>query len=278
MYAEPSPLPAGSPAGSGRCTGRRTASSGSTALRLDRRAADPRPGGDRPSSSTSTSSTAWCGASPGPRRLFGRDVLAPVPERPDPVLRGGHRAWAWRSCSDDLPAHLTRTRRSARFDPPVATGVEESAMATLLVITVLLPLARASSSSWRRGWTHRSARSIALGTALATLAFSLILLVRVPDRAWSTPQFAFGDGGGAVRLELAGAARHPVRAGARRDQPLAVRADGAADDPGDLRLVGVGARSGRRRITPCCWPSRPGCSGSSRASTSCSSTSSSSSR
>ena len=51
-------------------------------------------------------------------------------------------------------------------------------MATLLLITVLLPLASSLVLFLGPRRDARSARSIALGTALVTLAFSLILLVR----------------------------------------------------------------------------------------------------
>ena len=69
-------------------------------------------------------------------------------------------------------------------------------MATLLLITVLLPLASSLVLFLGPGRDYRSARSIALGTALVTLALSLILLVRFRTGV-VTPQFAFGGGGGA---------------------------------------------------------------------------------
>ena len=68
-------------------------------------------------------------------------------------------------------------------------------MATLLLITVLLPLASSLVLFLGPRRDARSARSIALGTALATLAFSLILLLRFRTGV-VTPQFAFGEEGG----------------------------------------------------------------------------------
>jgi NADH-quinone oxidoreductase subunit M len=68
-------------------------------------------------------------------------------------------------------------------------------MATLLLITVLLPLASSLFLFLGPRRDARSARSIALGTALVTLAFSLILLVRFRTGV-VTPQFAFGESGG----------------------------------------------------------------------------------
>ena len=68
-------------------------------------------------------------------------------------------------------------------------------MATLLLITVLLPLASSLFLFLGPRRDVRSARSIALGTALVTLALSLILLVRFRTGV-VTPQFAFGEAGG----------------------------------------------------------------------------------
>ena len=50
-------------------------------------------------------------------------------------------------------------------------------MATLLVITVLLPLAGSLALFLSPRLEQKTARAVALATALATLAFTLILLV-----------------------------------------------------------------------------------------------------
>ena len=68
-------------------------------------------------------------------------------------------------------------------------------MATLLLITVLLPLASSLFLFLGPSRDVRSARSIALGTALVTLALSLVLLIRFQTGV-VTPQFAFGQEGG----------------------------------------------------------------------------------
>src|SRR3954454_23002269 len=68
-------------------------------------------------------------------------------------------------------------------------------MATLLLITVLLPLASSLVLFLGPRRDARSARSIALGTALVTLAFSLLLLFGFRTGV-VTPQFAFGGEGG----------------------------------------------------------------------------------
>ena len=132
-----------------------------------------------------------------------------------------------------------------------------------------------SGAAAGRGVRHVA---IALGCALATLAFSLILLV----------SFRTGVTGSAIRLRSPGGAlrvcagwrpaRHPLRPRAGRPQPLAVPADVAADDHGRSSRRGSRSRNGPPLTTPFCWRSRRGSWGSSPASTWSSSTSSSSSR
>ena len=151
-------------------------------------------------------------------------------------------------------------------------------MATLLLITVLLPLAASLVLFLGPRRDARSARSIALGTALVTLALSLSCSSAFRTGVVDAPVRRSGEAGGPYGWNWLS------RPGIR----FALGLDGISlwlfvltallHDHGDLRLVGIGAASGRRRITACCWPWRPGCSGSSPASTSSSSTSSSSSR
>lgn len=64
-------------------------------------------------------------------------------------------------------------------------------MATLLAITVLLPLVGALGLVLTPGLDMRAARQIALGVSLASFAGSVILLLGF-DPAITTPQFAFG--------------------------------------------------------------------------------------
>jgi NADH-quinone oxidoreductase subunit M len=64
-------------------------------------------------------------------------------------------------------------------------------MATLLLITVLLPLMGGAGLFLSPGLDMKTARSVALGTALATLALSLILILAFKADV-TTPQFAFG--------------------------------------------------------------------------------------
>lgn len=68
-------------------------------------------------------------------------------------------------------------------------------MPTLLVITVLLPLVGALVLAARPGLDHRLARQLALGTSLATLALSLVLMAGFDKAAAGSFQFAFSSGG-----------------------------------------------------------------------------------
>ncbi|MEO6811824.1 MAG: NADH-quinone oxidoreductase subunit M [Isosphaeraceae bacterium] len=63
-------------------------------------------------------------------------------------------------------------------------------MPTLLVITVLLPLFGSAALLLAPKLDHKSARVIALGTALVTLALTVLLVVNF-DKTLTTPQFAF---------------------------------------------------------------------------------------
>jgi NADH-quinone oxidoreductase subunit M len=72
-------------------------------------------------------------------------------------------------------------------------------LATLLLITVLLPLAGSLALFLSPRWDVKTARTVALGTALATLAFTLILLAAFRPGV-TTPQFAFGPPGGPYGL------------------------------------------------------------------------------
>ncbi|MGD0042567.1 MAG: proton-conducting transporter membrane subunit, partial [Isosphaeraceae bacterium] len=75
-------------------------------------------------------------------------------------------------------------------------------MATLLTITVLLPLLGSLVLILAPRLDRSAARSIALGCTLATMAFSLILLVsfRTSVPSVLAPQFAFGPQGGPYGL------------------------------------------------------------------------------
>jgi len=64
-------------------------------------------------------------------------------------------------------------------------------MATLLAITVLLPLVGALALVLIPGLDARASRQIALGVSLASFAASVVLLMNF-DAAITTPQFAFG--------------------------------------------------------------------------------------
>jgi NADH-quinone oxidoreductase subunit M len=72
-------------------------------------------------------------------------------------------------------------------------------MAILLVITALLPLAGSLVLFASPGLDKRPARAIALATALATLALSLVLVVAFRPGVLE-PQFAFGKPGGPYGL------------------------------------------------------------------------------
>ena len=72
-------------------------------------------------------------------------------------------------------------------------------MATLLVLTVLLPLAGSLALFLSPRLDQRTARSVALATALAALAFSLILLFKF-QAGVTTPQFAYGPEAGPYGL------------------------------------------------------------------------------
>ncbi len=72
-------------------------------------------------------------------------------------------------------------------------------MATLLVITVLLPLLGSVTLFLFPRLDQKTARAVGLGTALATLALTLVLLVSFRAGV-TTPQFAFGGDGGPYGL------------------------------------------------------------------------------
>ncbi len=72
-------------------------------------------------------------------------------------------------------------------------------MATLLVITVLLPMAGSVALFLSPRLEQKTARAVALATALATLAFTLILLLSFRAGVTS-PQFAFGPESGPYGL------------------------------------------------------------------------------
>ncbi|MGE3819362.1 MAG: NuoM family protein [Isosphaeraceae bacterium] len=72
-------------------------------------------------------------------------------------------------------------------------------MAFLLVVTVFLPMAVSLGLFLSPNLDVRSARSVALGGALATLALALILLLGF-DSGIATPQFAFGPEAGPYGL------------------------------------------------------------------------------
>ena len=73
---------------------------------------------------------------------------------------------------------------------------------------------------------------------------SLILLAGVPRRACTARSSPSARRTGRYGLGWIEPPGHPVRPRARRPQPLALRADVAADDHGDLRVVGVDHASG----------------------------------
>ncbi len=72
-------------------------------------------------------------------------------------------------------------------------------MATLLVITILLPFLGSLALFLSPGLDQKSARSIALGTVLATLALTGVLLLSFRDGV-VTPQFAYGAADGPYGL------------------------------------------------------------------------------
>jgi len=74
-------------------------------------------------------------------------------------------------------------------------------MPTLLVITTFLPLVGALALLLRPGWDYATARRVALGTVLATLALSLVLVVAFRSDA-AGPQFAArsADGGNTLLM------------------------------------------------------------------------------
>ncbi len=135
-------------------------------------------------------------------------------------------------------------------------------MATLLVITVFLPIVGSLALVLMPRTDGHRVRTIALGVALATLAFSLILLAAFRPQV-EGPQFAAVGADGKYGVswsgnvvsrgssDRTGSARHSVRSRPRRHQLVAVRPDFAADDHGDLRVVGIdhGAR-GRALCVP----------------------------
>src|SRR4051812_29579039 len=72
-------------------------------------------------------------------------------------------------------------------------------MPTLLTITVLLPLLGALALFLMPKLDYKTARAVALGTVLATLALALIIVLAF-DSAATGPQFAFGAKGGPYGL------------------------------------------------------------------------------
>ncbi len=72
-------------------------------------------------------------------------------------------------------------------------------MATLLLVTVLIPLVGGIALFARPDLDHKTARKIALGAALATLGCSLVLVFGF-DPGVTTPQFAFGPAEGPYGL------------------------------------------------------------------------------
>src|SRR5439155_13114325 len=85
------------------------------------------------------------------------------------------------------------------IDRSTGDGDEDSVMASLLVITALLPLAGSLVLFASPRLDMRQARSIAMATALAALAFSLVLVVAFRPGVLE-PQFAFGKAGGPYGL------------------------------------------------------------------------------
>jgi NADH-quinone oxidoreductase subunit M len=77
---------------------------------------------------------------------------------------------------------------------------EGSSMASLLVLTVLLPLVGSLILIARPQLSRESARSLALGSVLATLGFSLVLLAGFQPDA-TGPQFAFENDEGKYGLD-----------------------------------------------------------------------------
>ena len=73
-------------------------------------------------------------------------------------------------------------------------------MASLLLLTVFLPLAGSAFLLMSPRLDARTARSVALGTVLATLAMSLVLLAGFDPDA-KGPQFAFGSADGGYGVE-----------------------------------------------------------------------------
>src|SRR5262249_33363137 len=76
-------------------------------------------------------------------------------------------------------------------------------MATLLVITALLPLAGSLVLFAMPRMDMRAARSLALATAVATLALSLVLVAAFRPGVLD-PQFAFGKVGGPYGMSWVG--------------------------------------------------------------------------
>jgi NADH-quinone oxidoreductase subunit M len=83
-------------------------------------------------------------------------------------------------------------------------------MATLLLITVLLPLLGSLVLALGPRLDDHQARQVALGTTLVTLAFSLILLIGFRP-GLSGPQFAFVSAGGRYGVRWLGAAGPDIR-------------------------------------------------------------------
>jgi NADH-quinone oxidoreductase subunit M len=78
-------------------------------------------------------------------------------------------------------------------------GEQDTLMATLLVITVFLPLLGSLVLFLSPRMEQKDARNLALGTALLTLAFTLVLLVAFRPGV-TTPQFAYGPAAGPYGL------------------------------------------------------------------------------
>src|SRR3954471_10017871 len=93
------------------------------------------------------------------------------------------RPWAW-------PACCSSTCSCSTSDRPRAREKEKSPMASLLLLTVFLPLVGSGFLLLSPRLPARTARAVALGAVLATLAASLVLLAGFDPEA-KGPQFAY---------------------------------------------------------------------------------------
>ncbi len=126
-------------------------------------------------------------------------------------------------------------------------------MSILLVITIFLPVLGSIALAFLPRGDDHLARRVAMGVALATLAFSLILLAAFRPSV-EGPQFSSLTGGRVRDLvgrqpgRRPGTARHPGGVWTGRTEPLAVRPDGALADHGHLLLVGIDQGAGGRAL------------------------------